>query len=391
MEGKLSYNKTHFTQKVSIMTFFTKIISISFLFLFSTFGSAATIQKKADEKEIVMDTIHVNGMVLKGKITHLGPHKLSFSLVNIAGNNYIPYKDIDSIHSKYRYHISYRDKKINGKIVGIVNKESLEIESMGEIKVVKISEIDHFAMSLEDDNSVDNRVNHALPYISGNVHLGLEFEDGGKKQDSIDININLLRKKANNEIYFYLDYEFETTEKSGGPKVETEDELTAILGHRHFYDKNNFLYAGVSGEYDRPRNIDGRFVPEVGYGHRFRLGKGKWIQPWIGLAYVWTRYVEDDLYPDNEYAAGALGLNGMYQFDDLMYINKLKIDGEIAYYPSLESLSEDWLMRSRFGLTIPIYEFFSMKVNFLWINDSNPNPSIGNNKTKTNVLFGVDF
>jgi len=391
MEVKLYYNKKYFTKKVRIMTFYSKIISISFIFLFTTVMSAAAIENKKDENEIVLDTIHVNGMVLKGKITNLGPEKLSFSLVNIDGNNYIPYKDIDSIHSKYHYNISYRDKKISGKVVGIVNQEAFEIESKGEIKVVKISEIDHFAMSLEDDNSVDNRVNHTLPYISGNVHLGLEFEDGGRKQDSIDINIDLLRKKANNEIYFYFDYEFETTEKSGGPKVETEDELTAILGYRYFYDENNFLYTGVSGEYDRPRNIDARFVPEAGYGHRFRLGKGKWIQPWLGLAYVWTRYVDKDIYPNNEYTAAALGLNGVYQFDNLMFINKLKIDGEIAYYPSLENVGDDWLMRSRFGLTIPLYKFFSIKLKYEWINDSNPDPSIGNNKTTTNILFGFDF
>ncbi|MEN8727060.1 MAG: DUF481 domain-containing protein [Sulfurovum sp.] len=373
------------------MSFFFKIISVSFIVLFTTVPSSATTQKKEKEKEVVMDTIHVNGMVLKGKITNLGPEKLSFSLVNIDGNNHIPYKDIDAIHSKHNYTISYGDEKIKGKVVGIVDQKSLKIESAGTTKVVKISEIDRFVMSLENDDSTENRMKHTLPYISGNVHLGLEFDHGAKKQDTINIYMDLLRKKAKHETYFHFDYEFETTEVPDKPKVESEDELAAILGHRYFYDPNNFLYTAILGEFDRPRNIDARYVLDAGYGHKYTFGKGKWIQPWLGLGYVWTRYVENDIYPDKGYTAAALGLNGVYQFNDVKWINRLKLDGEVLYYPSLSNPDEDWLLRSRFGITVPIYEFFSVKLNVKWVNDSNPDPSIGNNKTETDILFGFSF
>ena len=368
-----------------------KMIFVLLWLLASTFVFAATSTKENDSKEVVMDTIHVNGMVLKGKITNIGSDKLSFRLVNIDGNNYIPYKDIDAIHSKYNYNIFYGDKKISGRVVGIVDQKSLKIESAGKTEVVKISEIDHFAMTVEDDSSVKNYVSNTLPYLSGNFSLGLELERGSSVQNETIIHAELLRKKGQNEVYFYFDYDYETKESSTSPKRVTTDEMTAILGDRYFYDPNNFLYISVMGEFDRPRNIDARFVPDAGYGHRFRLGKEKWIQTWVGLGHVWTRYVDESLYPDKKFTAAALGLNGKYKFDDVMLINRLTVDGEIAYYPSLSDPSVDWIMRSRIGLSVPIYEFISMKLVFRWINDSNPDPSIGNNKTKTNLMFGVDF
>jgi len=47
-------------------------------------------------------------------------------------------------------------------------------------------------------------------------------------------------------------------------------------------------------------------------------------------------------------------------------------------------LREEWPSRANLGFTLPLYEFLTMRLNIEWINDSNPDPSIGNNKTQTN-------
>jgi len=86
-----------------------------------------------------------------------------------------------------------------------------------------------------------------------------------------------------------------------------------------------------------------------------------------------------------------LGINGKYTFSDVKYIDTLTLDGRYIYYPSLEDFREEWISRANMGLTIPLYEFITMRFDFLWINDSNPAPSIGNNKTQTNFMLGVDF
>jgi hypothetical protein len=169
------------------------------------------------------------------------------------------------------------------------------------------------------------------------------------------------------------------------------DELSIMLIDQYFYDSDDFVFAALMGEYDRPRSVDARLVPGIGYGQHFRLGKDRWVQPWIGLGYVWTRYTEDDLYPESKYTAAILGLKAEYNMEDVYLINRFKIDGKILYFPSITDPNEDWLTRAYLGFTVPVYEFFTMKLSFDWINDSNPDPSIGNNKTKTNLLFGVEF
>lgn len=186
-------------------------------------------------------------------------------------------------------------------------------------------------------------------------------------------------------------YEYETKEVPGTPKTDTTDELSIMVGNRYFYDGDNFAYGALIGEYDRIRNIDARLVPTAGYGHNFKLGKSSWLKPTIGLGYVWTRYTDNTLYEDSSYTAAALGLTGEYLIEDLYLINKVRINGRIMYFPSFTDPNEDWLTRANLAFTVPVYEFFTTKLSFDYVNDSNPDPSIGNNKTQTNLMFGFEF
>jgi hypothetical protein len=222
--------------------------------------------------------------------------------------------------------------------------------------------------------------------------VGLEFESGGvRNKDEIDVLINLKHKKAGNELSFYVDYEHDVTDIGAEQKIQNKDELTAALADRYFYKANDFVFGSLIGEFDRPRGIQKRFAPSLGFGHRIKWDKDKWIQPAIGLAYVATYYVEQDLYPENRYTAAALVLNGKYQFNDLALIDSLRVDGSFVYFPSLTYPEQDWMSRTNIYFTIPLLDFISLKLAWQWINDSNPDPSIGNNKTQTNIYFGIDF
>jgi putative salt-induced outer membrane protein YdiY len=376
---------------VDAMGSILRTVFVSWILVFSSFVFAKSSIQVEEEKEVVLDTIHVHGMVLKGKIMDIGPNKLSFRLVNIDGINRIPYKDIDKIHTKYNYNIYYGNQNISGKLTGIVNNDSLEIESAGKTKLVKIANIDHFAMTVEDDPSVENYVRNKLPHISGSFNVGLELESGSSDTSEITFDAKLLRKKGQHETVLRFIYDYETKETSTTPKTTTDDDLHISLVNRYYYDPDNFLYAALMGEYDRPRSIDSRFVPSAGYGHHFRLGKNSYIRPWVGLAYVWTSYTDEASNPDISFTAAAMGLDTQYQFDDVMLINKLKVDGQLIYFPSISDPNEDWITRANLGFTAPIYGFLTMKLGIQWINDSNPDPSIGNNKTKTNLMFGFEF
>ena len=54
-------------------------------------------------------------------------------------------------------------------------------------------------------------------------------------------------------------------------------------------------------------------------------------------------------------------------------------------------MNADWISRANLNFTVPLLDFFSVKLQFGWINDSNPDPDVGNNKQTAKLLFGVDF
>lgn len=358
-----------------------------FLTLFSYGGG--NIQKPSAEEEI-RDTIVVHGMVLHGQVTAFGPERLSFKLQYSEGINRILYKDIESINTKYNYHISFKRIDIEGRVVGIEDNEYIKVMEGENERTIKIADIDNFVTAVSDDASFENRLRNKYPYTKGRIHIGFEQESGTSEKSQTDIELRLRNKQAEHEVNLFLEYEFETTETADSPKTQNKDALIAILTYKNHFDNNQYYYGALMGDYDRPRLIDQRFLPSVGYGYRFRYGKSKWLEPSLGIAYAMTQYT-DSIYADKNFAAAALRLAGKYQFDDLALINTLILTGNIMYFPSLEDRSEDWIFRSNLTLAVPLFDFFSIRLSQDWINDSNPAPAVGNNKETTKIMFGLDF
>ena len=371
---------------------FNIIKYFSFFFFLTLFSSAGGILDKPSEKEEIKDTIVVHGMVLQGKITKIGTERLSFQLLYSKGQSHFAYRDIDSIKTKYTYHISYHRMDIEGRIVGIEDKKYLKVvEKDNNLRTVKIADIDNFVMSVNDDNSIENIIRNRFPYTKGNINVGFKLENGSTIKNSIDVLLNLKHKQAQHGIVLYVDYEYETRETETTPKYDYTDELVGILTYRNHFKNNQFLYGMLAADYDRPRHIRNRYVPSAGYGYRFEFDKSIWVEPFMGLGYATTRYTDDVLYEDKNFAAYALGLTGKYRMDDLAIINTFIVEGFAMYYPSIENFNEDWILRANVTLTIPLFDFLSTRLSYNYINDSNPDPTIGNNKTTTKLLFGLDF
>lgn len=366
------------------------IKAIFIFFSLSFFSYAGGHVDSPSEHEEIKDTIVVHGMVLHGRVMNLGPEKLSFRLLYSEGLNHIAYKDIESIITKYNYHISFKRMDIEGRVVGIEDNTYLKVMEGENLRTIKIADIDNFVMSVIDDDSFENRVRNKLPYLKGNINIGLELENGTSEKNKVDIQLNMRHKFAEHETTLYVDYAFETTQTEGTDLVQNKDELVGILAYKNHYKNDTFYYGALSADYDRPRHIQNRFIPTLGYGHRFRFDKSKWLEPSLGVGYAKTVYT-DNLFPDKQFAVGAIQLSGKYQFDDVAIVNTFIVDGFMIYYPSLSDPNKDWIFRSNLNLTVPLFDFLSVKLAFNLINDSNPNPTVGNNKTTTKLLFGVDF
>ena len=356
----------------------------------STFLFSGGTMDGPSTTEEIKDTIVVHGMTLHGRVVNLGSEKLSFRLLYSEGLNHIAYKDIDSINTKYNYHISFKRMEIEGRVVGIEDNTYLKVMEGENLRTIRIADIDNFIMSVTDDDSFENKVRNKLPYLKGNINVGLELEDGVNNKDKLAIQFNLRHKQAEHEIALYVDYAFETTETDNTALVQNKDELVGILNYKNHFSNDAFYYGQVSADYDRPRFIQSRYVPSVGYGTRYKFAKEKWLEPSLGLGYATTNYTEDTL-ENRDFSVAALQLAGKYQMDDLFLLSTLIVDGFLVYYPSLENPQDDWIFRSNINFTVPLFDFLSVKLSINHINDSNPNPDVGNNKTTTNLLFGVNF
>ncbi len=361
-----------------------------FFLLFTFFSYAGGGIDQPSKEEEIKDTIVVHGMVLHGRVMNLGPKKLSFKLLYSEGINHIAYQDIESISTKYNYHISFKRMDIEGRVVGIEDNTYLKIMEGDKERIVKIADIDNFVMAVSDDDSFENKIRNTFPYTKGNINIGFEIESGTTQKNEIDILFNLRNKQAEHEIMLYVDYEYDTGRTEGTSDTVNKDELVGILSYKNHFKNNQFYFATIAADYDRPRHILNRYIPTAGYGYRFRLDGSKWLEPSIGLGYATTSYT-DDLYADKNFAVAALNLSGKYQFDDVAYINRFIIDGFVMYYPSLTDMDQDWIFRSNLTFTVPLFDFLSVKLAYNLINDSNPDPSVGNNKTTTKLLFGFDF
>ena len=369
---------------------FKYFILMFLLTFFVCAGGDIDGEKTSDEEEII-DTIVVHDMTLYGKIVKVSPEKLSFRIQYSEGLSHFAYRDIDSISTKYTYHISYNRMDIEGRIVGIEDNTHLKVvQKDNKERTVKISSIDNFVMSVNDDNSFENRVRNKFPYTKGNINVGFQLENGSTIKNSVDILFNLKHKQAQHEVKLYLDYEYESRETETTPKYDYTDEFVGILTYQNHFLNDQFWFASLAADYDRPRFIKNRYIPSVGYGYRFEFGKSTWLQPTLGVGYAVTHYT-DELYPDKNFAAAAIGLNGKYRMDDVPVINTFIIDGFLTYYPDLEEPGEEWVLRSNINFTIPLFDFLSVKLAWNLINDSNPAPTVGNNKTTTKLLFGLNF
>jgi putative salt-induced outer membrane protein YdiY len=351
-------------------------------------GSKSAISSKP---EVIKDTITVHGMVLHGKVMGLGPERLSFKLDYAEGINRIKYSDIESIQTRYNYHISYKRIDIEGRVVAIEEGKYLKvIDSDGHQRTIKIADIDNFIMSVRDDDSLENRVRNRFPYTKGRVDIGFEIENSNSKKNKVDILINTRYKRAESEVLFYLDYAYETTSTEETSEVLNKDELTSFLTYKYHVTNNTFYFGTIAAEYDKPRHINALFVPSAGYGYRFKFDKAKWIEPSLGIGYATVDYT-DPIYPKKRFSVASINLFGKYQVEDVPLVKTLITDGFILYYPSLENFEKEWIMRANLNFTVPLFDFFSVKLAFDFINDSNPDPEVGNNKTTTKLLFGVDF
>ncbi|GEM_PF-868029 len=363
--------------------------------------------KRADQEEQLklkksakkIDTIVVRGgTVLQGKITELTDKYVEFSLVYGSGSIRIDYQNIEQITTEHEYHIFYNGKETTGRIVGIKEHAFLIVLHGGIKEFIKISNIDRLILSVKENDTLENRLRNRFPYTRSSIDIGIETETGVKYNRKITIDYHMTRRKTNHREIFDVHYAYETTTTSrpeGNTKSLDKKELHITGEEDMLIDPKRFWFAQLGYDFDQPRGIRYRLYPAVGYGYRFIFTQDAWIQFKGGGGYVYEAFYPyetnnlADIIDNNDYSAAYIGISAKDHFYTLWLVGELIVEGKIFYMPSLTDPAHDWLSRMTWTVEVPINSMLSLKWVYRVVNDDNPVPEVGNNKTTTDLYILV--
>lgn len=357
---------------------------------------------KLKKRASKIDTIVVRGgTVLQGRITELTNHYVQFSLVYGTGSIRIDYDNIEQITTEHEYHIFYNGKETEGRIVGIKDHAFLIVLHNDIKEYIKVSNIDRLILSVWENGTIENRLRNRFPYTRGSLDIGVETETGVKNKRKIAIEYHMTRKKMNHRQILNVHYAYETTRTSlsEGNEIKTLDKKELhIFGEENvLIDKRNFWFGQLGYDMDQPRKIHYRLYPAIGYGHRFLFDGDTWIQLKSGGGYVYEAFYDYEPQPGeeyvdkNDYGAVFMGISAQDHLKNVWLVRELILTGDIFYMPSFSDPREDWLSRMTFGIEIPISSMLSMKWIYRVVNDDNPVPEVGNNKTTTNLNLSMKY
>ncbi len=344
----------------------------------------------ADDKEArLVDTVVVKGSVLQGQITELTSESIEFRLIYGSGRIRIAYEDIEAIESEHEYHIFFDGKETEGIVVGIKDHAFLQVKHGEIMELVTISKIDRIVISTKEDNSIENIMRNTFPYWSGNIDIGVELESGSNLKKKLKIAGHVERNKGANRSYFDLLYDYELT--------ETPETNTTVLNkdEEYFFGENdytfyaqNFFFVQAGYDYDIPRLVDGRFYPALGYGYRLGDKKEAWIQFKIGGGYVYEEFIG---YGSDQYGAAFVGIDARYRISGLSFLDGVLLEENLFYMPGIADPHEQWLFRNTTAVSFPIGKSLAFKMVMRNVNDDNPSPDVGNNKTTFDLYLSLQF
>jgi len=347
---------------------------------------------------VLIDTIVVKGSVLQGQIDQLTSEYISFKLIYGEGSIRIDYSDVESLVTEHEYHIYFDGKETLGHISAIEDHAFLKIKHGKVEELVTIAKIDRFIISENEDTSFENRMRNTFPYISGNIDLGLEFENGNNIKNKVKLAAHVERSQGVNKTILDVLYAYEDTQTiESNETILNKHELYSFLEQNYALSKNEFIFGEIGYDFDVPRGVDHRLYPAVGYGYRFIGDKKRWVQFKVGLGFVYEQFIDNPIFGiakddlNNQYAAGAFAIDAAYEIRDIAILNRIELGATFFYMPGVEDLRNNWLLRYSLRADIPLSKALVFKIVARQVTDDNPSPDVGNNKFTFDLYLSLRF
>ena len=334
-----------------------------------------------------VDVIRVHGDLLHGYVVSLTPTGLDFSTSYGAGTISIPYADVQEISTRDQMRILYGETdEAKGRILGIENRALLVGDAHPDAALrVPVDQIRAGVSEAAWSASLMTRMRTRYRFWSANFDLGLDFEQGAVDKRKIRFGLAVERNKAPMRYALRFDYAFDTQQQGTEPKSTTKDEFLGTLQAEYTFYRRVFGFVGGGGERDVPRNINIRAYPLAGLGYNLVETPSGWLWQVLG-GFGWVYEDFALAIGSNDYAAAVIATELRAP---LWGGSEAKFG--IFYMPGITTADENWLFRTRFDLTVPIYDPLAIKLTITDTADNNPTPEVGNNKFTTLLGFSIVF
>lgn len=346
------------------------------------------------------DQVTSKGVVLQGKVTGLSSAGLTFEPDFGKGSLTIKWEDVQDVKTDESYQVLYDDGlELDAPLQGFADGKLLvgaQPEGATAVDVTTIQIGDQIAAA---GLSWEDRMRSYWRYWSGNLDIGLNYQQATTDTTGFLIGFKTTRKKDPLRLIFAGNYRYSTETSNvcpngaACPPTNTTSRTTTIQDQlyglaRAEYDLTDRLYGFGSGEgtYDSIQKISIRAVPKAGLGYtiweeKLAEDKRNFLSGEVGPSFVYERFFGGD---EKNYFAIAFGLLAGYH---LPY--GCHFDGLVNYLPAVDDFTGEYLLHSEAGLTMPVYDFVSAK--FALVDDYSKPPAPGANSNSLFLTFGLSL
>ena len=333
------------------------------------------------------DEVTVNGTVLRGQITDLSGAGITFAPEYGKGSLAIKWESIEDLRSEAPFQIFYaEDQESDTPVQGFRDGKLLVGTSTATATAIDVATIYSGVPIGAEGLSFADRMRSRWRYWDGTFDLGLHLQQATTDTTGFLIALKTLRSKGRTRFGFGAAYRYGTEKRKDEARNRTQDQLLGQV--RGEYDFTPRIYGFASGDatYDGIQQLSIRAVPKAGLGYviwqeKLDETRRNFLQAEAGGAWVYEKYFGGD---ESDYFAIALGaLAGYY----LPY--GVCFDWRLDYLPAVDDFTNDYLLRTEAGLSVPLMAMLSAKFSLL--DEYNSKPAADTDRNSLFLTLGLSL
>ena len=323
------------------------------------------------------DEVTSKGTVLRGKVTSFSSAGVVFEPEYGKGSLVMKWADIEDLKTDTPFQVLHgEEREAAAPVQGFSDGKLLVGPSAAAATAIDVTTIDVAQPIGPGGLSFNDRMRNYWRYWDGSLDLGFNTAQANTDTTGVLLAFATQRSKAPTRLTLGAGYRYGTTKKSGESKDITQDDLRGLVRGEYDVTKRLYTYASGDAQYDAIKELSIRAVPKAGFGYtvwqeQLDETKRNFLQIEAGPAWVYERYFGGD---DTDFWAAAFGALAAYRLPYGSWF-----DWRFDYLPSVSDWTNDYLLRTAAGLTVPVLDPISAKLSLVDEYDSTPGADVDRN------------